>query len=61
VVVDRLRGDSVEAVTYIALPEANPGLPSSDYMRHLIEGAAGHSFPDDYVAMLKAVPVTEVV
>lgn len=61
VVLDRLRGDSVKAVTYIALPEANPGLPSADYMKHIIEGATGHSFPDDYVAMLKAVPVTEVV
>jgi gamma-glutamylcyclotransferase len=60
VVVDRLRGDSVEAVTYVALPETNPGLPSGDYMKHIIEGAAAHSFPDDYVAMLKAVPVTEV-
>jgi hypothetical protein len=30
-------------------------------MKHIIEGAAAHSFPDDYVDMLKAVPVTEVV
>ena len=57
VVVERVRGDSVEAVTYVAIPQANPGLPSADYMRHIIEGATAHSFPDDYVAMLKAIAV----
>ena len=47
----------VKAVTNVALPDPDPGLPSVDYMRQIIDGAVAHSFPDDYVAILKAFPV----
>lgn len=57
IVVQRLNGEPAPAVTYVAVPESEPGLPSADYMRQIIEGAVAHSFPDDYVASLKAFPV----
>ncbi len=61
IVIERLRGEPVQAVTYIALPEPQPGLPSLEYMKHIIDGAVAHSFPEDYVSTLKAFPVdTEV-
>jgi hypothetical protein len=56
-VIEQLKGEAVKAVTYVALPEDDPGLPSLDYMRQIIDGAVAHSFPDDYVASLKAFPV----
>jgi len=55
--VMRVSGGPMTAFTYVAVPENEPGLPSVDYMRQIIGGAVAHSFPDDYVAALKAFPV----
>jgi gamma-glutamylcyclotransferase (GGCT)/AIG2-like uncharacterized protein YtfP len=57
IVIEQMRGEPVKAVTYVALPEDEPGLPSFDYMKQIIDGAVANSFPDDYVASLKAFPV----
>jgi len=57
IVVAHKQGEKVDAVVYIAVPEDDPGRPSSGYMRHIIEGAVAHSFPDDYIEMLRAVEV----
>jgi len=46
------------AEVYIAVPEPEPGLPSPDYMRHIIDGALAHAFPEDYLALLRGIPVT---
>lgn len=54
--VTRLDGAVVEAVTYVANPSPDPGRTSADYLRHLIDGAIHHGFPEDYVAMLRSVP-----
>ena len=49
------------AFTYAAVPEDEPGLPSVDYFKHIIEGAIAHSFPDEYVEALRMVRVVEDV
>jgi hypothetical protein len=46
-------------VAYVAVPEDNPGRPSADYMRHIVDGAAAHSFPDDYIKGLMAIAIIE--
>ncbi len=50
---------ALEAVTYRANPAPEPGLPSPDYMAHMIAGALHHRFPENYVAMLRAQPTTD--
>jgi gamma-glutamylcyclotransferase (GGCT)/AIG2-like uncharacterized protein YtfP len=52
-------GESVSAMMYVALPELMPGLPSVTYLKHIVDGAVAHSLPDDYVARLRAIDVTE--
>jgi gamma-glutamylcyclotransferase (GGCT)/AIG2-like uncharacterized protein YtfP len=52
-------GQSVSAMMYVAVPEPEPGLPSVTYLKHIVDGAAAHGLPDDYVARLRAVDVTE--
>jgi cation transport regulator ChaC len=59
VIVHRADGEKVEAVAYVAVPEENPGRPSSNYLKHIVEGAVAHSFPDDYIESLRAVVVVE--
>jgi gamma-glutamylcyclotransferase (GGCT)/AIG2-like uncharacterized protein YtfP len=49
-------GAAVDAFTYVAVPSPEPGLPSATYLRHLIDGASHHRLPEDYVAMLTAIP-----
>ncbi|MEQ9690272.1 MAG: gamma-glutamylcyclotransferase family protein [Bauldia litoralis] len=56
--VARLDAGVVEAVTYVANPSPDPGLPSEDYVKHLIDGAIHHGFPEAYVAMLRSVKTT---
>ena len=56
VLVARTDGAPVNALTYVAVPAPDPGLPSADYVRHLIAGALHHGFPADYVAGLRAIP-----
>jgi cation transport regulator ChaC len=59
VTVQRAGGERVAAVAYVAVPEENPGRPSATYLKHIIEGAAAHSFPDDYIETLRAIAVIE--
>ena len=47
------------AFAYAAVPEDDPGLPSADYVKHIIDGAIAHSFPDDYIESLRAIAVME--
>jgi len=54
--VARTDGVTIGALTYVAVPAPDPGLPSADYLRHLIAGALHHRFPADYVARLRAMP-----
>jgi gamma-glutamylcyclotransferase (GGCT)/AIG2-like uncharacterized protein YtfP len=54
--VTRLDDTTVEALTYVAVPAPDPGLPSADYLRHLIAGALHHGLPADYVARLREIP-----
>jgi gamma-glutamylcyclotransferase (GGCT)/AIG2-like uncharacterized protein YtfP len=59
VTVQRPAGERVEAVSYVAVPEEDPGRPSATYMKHIIDGAAAHSFPDDYIEILMAIAIVE--
>jgi len=61
VTVQRTAGERVEAVTYVAVPEESPGMPSATYLKHIVDGAAAHSFPDDYIETLKAIAVIDDV
>ncbi|HZP20031.1 MAG TPA: gamma-glutamylcyclotransferase family protein [Bauldia sp.] len=49
-------GSTVEAMTYVANPAPNPGLPSADYLSVIINGAMACRASDDYIAMLQALP-----
>lgn len=51
--------ERIDAVAYVAVPEDDPGHPSEGYMRHIIEGAVAHSFPDDYIEFLRAIVALE--
>jgi hypothetical protein len=55
VTVESDRGP-VESVTYIAVPSPDPGLPSAAYLRHIVDGARHHRLPEEYIAMLEAIP-----
>lgn len=57
VMVTRNPGDRVEAFAYVAVPEDDPGRPSAEYVQHIVDGAIAHSFPDDYIEMLRAIVV----
>jgi len=59
--VARIDGVTVAALTYVAVPAPDPGLPSAAYLRHLIDGALHHGFPGDYVARLRNIPTEAVV
>jgi len=59
VTVHHTAGEKVEAVAYVAVPEESPGRPSAEYMRHIIDGAVAHSFPDDYIKTLMAIAIVE--
>jgi AIG2-like family len=53
---------NVSARTYIAMPDPqrpDPGLTSVRYLRQMIDGAIAHGLPQDYLAMLRAVPTIE--
>jgi len=56
--VSRLRGETVEAYTYVVAPQPKPGLPSTNYLKLIINAAAVHGFPEDYLSALRAVPAT---
>jgi hypothetical protein len=48
--------EMITAMTYVARPSPDPGLPSPEYLAHLLFGATHHGLPEDYVAMLKELP-----
>lgn len=54
-----LNGNAVDVQTYIALPESinEDLLPTTEYMRYLIDGAVEHGFPGEYKAFLKSFKV----
>ena len=53
--VERLDGVAVEAETHVAVPTAESGRPSADYLLVLCRAAKALGFPDDYIAQLKAI------
>ncbi|MCB1485850.1 MAG: gamma-glutamylcyclotransferase [Bauldia sp.] len=53
--VRRLDRSAVEALTYVAIPSPDPGHPSESYVKHLIDGAVHHGFPEAYVTMLRSI------
>lgn len=53
-----LDGQAFAAMTYIAMPTPDPGLPSAEYLAHLIDGATLCRFPEDYLTMLRPLPTT---
>jgi gamma-glutamylcyclotransferase (GGCT)/AIG2-like uncharacterized protein YtfP len=57
--VRRNPGGAEDVVTYVAIPEDDPGLPSADYLKHIIDGAVFHNFPKDYIENLRAIAVVE--
>ena len=52
-------GGRIEAVAYVAVPEEDAGRPSAHYMKHIIDGAVAHSFPDEYIEILRTIAVIE--
>ncbi|MCB1501656.1 MAG: gamma-glutamylcyclotransferase [Bauldia sp.] len=56
VTVTALEGRQVDALTYLAIPSPDPGLPSAAYLRHIVDGAVHHGFPEAYIAMLRTLP-----
>lgn len=44
----------VAAQAYFAVADDSGALPSSAYMRHILDGARHHGFPADYLVMLEA-------
>jgi AIG2-like family len=61
VAVTALEPRAVDALTYLAIPSPDPGLPSEAYLRHIIDGALHHRFPEAYVTMLKSLPAGAAV
>lgn len=57
--VQQTPGQTVEAVTYIAVPDDSEGKPSEDYMKHLISGAVAHGLPSEYIEMLSAIETSK--
>jgi gamma-glutamylcyclotransferase len=52
--VVRFRGETADAFTYIAVPEANPGVPSPSYLNQIATGAKAHGIPEDYINLIRA-------
>jgi gamma-glutamylcyclotransferase (GGCT)/AIG2-like uncharacterized protein YtfP len=48
-------GKKVDADTYVATPSAQPRLPSSEYIRYLVQLAEACDLPRDYWRKLRAV------
>jgi gamma-glutamylcyclotransferase (GGCT)/AIG2-like uncharacterized protein YtfP len=57
--VQQTPGQTAKAITYVAVPDDTNGRPSAEYMRHIIEGAIVHGFPDEYIKMLRAIETAE--
>jgi hypothetical protein len=55
--VVRLRGETVDAYTYVALPEPEPGLPSPSSLNQIVNAAKSHGFPEEYLNILREFPV----
>lgn len=46
-----------QAESYVVVHKQEDLLPSKHYRGLILEAAIEHEFPDDYIAMLKAVPL----
>jgi hypothetical protein len=53
--LDRLSGEAVAALTYVARPDGLGAAPSREYMDHLISGAQHHRLPKAYLVRLLAI------
>jgi gamma-glutamylcyclotransferase (GGCT)/AIG2-like uncharacterized protein YtfP len=56
ITVETLAGEALAAVTLTSSKRADGIAPSTRYMGLLIDGALEHGLPDEWVAMLRAVP-----
>jgi hypothetical protein len=61
IVLESLRGEWLQAETYIAVPEADPGLPSANYLSQIINAATRHGFPEAYLTKLRSFAVETAV
>ena len=52
-------GIEVKCVIYTVVCKEGPFLPSSKYMKRLIDGACEHNLPADYVTQLREIPIAE--
>ena len=52
-------GEILQAVTLTSEKRGDSVQPSLRYMALLIEGALEHALPDDWIAMLRAIPAIE--
>ena len=59
VAVKTTEGHRVGAQAYIARHTDKPGLPSAEYMAHIIAGAEHHGFPENYIAGLRQILTVE--
>ena len=50
----RFRGETADAFTYVAVPEADPGQPSPSYINQITTGAKAHGIPEEYINSIKA-------
>ena len=57
--VETLAGEALQAVTLTSTKRGDGLQPSTRYMGLLIEGAIEHGLPDEWIAMLRAVPAIE--
>ena len=51
--VVRYRGETADAFTYVAVPQANAGEPSQSYLNQIANGAKVHGLPEDYVSLIR--------
>lgn len=47
------QGRAIDAITYFATPQPDPGRPSPAYLEHMIRGAKAHGLPVGYIDMLR--------
>lgn len=50
------QGRLIDALIYRKAVDGAPALPSHDFLRHLVAGAAARDLPPDYIAALAAIP-----
>jgi len=50
--------ESIEAITYYAVPQDGTHIPSAQYKAHIVNGAEHWSLPDEYRAELRVIRTT---